>query len=393
VLTVDPRDYEGRLDPALADAVPADLRVVRARAWSPGASRKFGIGDLGIRAFGGLRREAYRLLADERFDAVFVTIYPTYTALLGPLIKRRFGLPFVLDYQDPWVGEWGRSVGPRNGRPDLRSRASRAAAGWLEPLALRAADAVTAVSRATYEQAIDRTKANPHACAELPIGWDRRDLEFVHRVPSRVRRDDFVHMSYVGTLLPAGIETLRSVLAAVARLRAVDPRADRLRLHFFGTSNQRTDAPARVLPIAAEHGLGDIVTEVAPRLDYFDALRVLRDSTAVLLLGSDERHYTPSKVFPALMAERPIVAVLHEASTASDLLRQVGGPPAIRLIGYDDETARARVHAIAEAIADLLADPGYGAQGINRTAFESTSACTLAHTLAGVLDDCVSCAA
>ena len=32
VLTVDPRDYEGRLDPELAALVPGDVEVVRCRA-------------------------------------------------------------------------------------------------------------------------------------------------------------------------------------------------------------------------------------------------------------------------------------------------------------------------------------------------------------------------
>ena len=39
VLTVDPRDYQGALDPALADSVPADLRVIRARAWPARVTR------------------------------------------------------------------------------------------------------------------------------------------------------------------------------------------------------------------------------------------------------------------------------------------------------------------------------------------------------------------
>src|SRR5436305_5228390 len=112
VLTVDPRDYEGRLDDSLAASVPESLRVIRVRAWRSTITRPFGIGDLGIRAYQGLKRAAMSLLARERFDAVFITIYPTYPALLGPSLKRDFGVAFVLDYQDPWVGEWGRSVGP-----------------------------------------------------------------------------------------------------------------------------------------------------------------------------------------------------------------------------------------------------------------------------------------
>ena len=62
-------------------------------------------------------------MAAEQFDAVFITIYPSYPALLGPLLKGHFTFAFVLDYQDPWVGEWGRTAGPlTGGRPDLKSR-------------------------------------------------------------------------------------------------------------------------------------------------------------------------------------------------------------------------------------------------------------------------------
>src|ERR1700704_4865787 len=58
VLTVDPRDSDGALDPALAASVPGDLRVVRSRAWPVGLTRSLGVGDLGLRAFEGLWREA-----------------------------------------------------------------------------------------------------------------------------------------------------------------------------------------------------------------------------------------------------------------------------------------------------------------------------------------------
>jgi len=390
VLTVDPRDYEGQLDPALGASVPPDLRVVRARAWPATTSRAFGIGDLGLRAFAGLRRGASELLSRERFDAVFITIYPTYTALLGPALKRRFGVAFVLDYQDPWVGEWGRSVGPgQAGQPDAKSRMSRWVAARIEPIALSAADGVTAVSSATYEQALARTPAaRPRATAELPVGWDRRDLQFIPD-SSPFADDGCLHVSYVGTLLPAGFDTLRVLFAAVAQLRGHDAAIDRMRFHFFGTSNQRfADAPARVLPVAAEYGLRDVVTEQPSRLDYFDALAVLKASSAVLLLGSRERHYTPSKVFPALVTERPVLAVMHEASNASTLLERLGHAPTVRLVTYGDAGAGERVDAVAAALSDLARDPRYDADAIDPSLLEPSSACVLAGRLAGVLNRC-----
>src|SRR5205809_1133852 len=101
--------------------------------------------------------------------------------------------------------------GRGHGRPGRA--APSASAIWA--FALKAADAVTAVSHATYEQALERTpEAKPRATAELPIGWDRRDLEFVGNGAGRIALfpdDGLVHLSYVGTLLPTGIDTLRAV--------------------------------------------------------------------------------------------------------------------------------------------------------------------------------------
>jgi glycosyltransferase involved in cell wall biosynthesis len=391
VLTVDPADYEGALDPALAASVPENVRVIRARAWPASITRPLGIGDLGLRAYRGLKHRAIALLEHEPFDAVFITIYPTYPALLGPHLKRRFGVAFVLDYQDPWVGEWGRSVGPApGGLPDLKSRASRWIAAHVEPIALTAADGVTAVSHATYEQALARTPAaRPRATAELPIGWDRRDLEFVK--DARWFKDpNLVHLSYVGTLLPTGVDTLRALFAALAAERSRNCDVARLRLHFFGTSNQRSAAAVpRVLPVAADFGLADVVTEYAPRLDYFDALGVLKASHAVLLLGSHERHYSPSKVFPALIAERPLFAVLHEASNATDLLRRVGASPTVRLVTYGDDGVHARTSEIRMQLAALASSPRYAHDAVDGSVLEPASACALAGRLASVLERCV----
>lgn len=400
VLTVDPRDYEGPLDPLLAESVPPSVQVVRSRAWSAQASRRFGIGDLGLRAFPGLRRDATRLFATHRFDAVFVTVYPTYPALLGRSLKKRFGVPFVLDLQDPWVGEWGRSVGGgHEGRVDWRSRASRFVAMRLEPLVVSAANAITAVSKLTYEQALARTRrASPAVTAELPIGWDAADRAFLsaHRAgPRRWAGDDLLHLVYVGTLLPTGVDTVRTLLAAVARLRGGTAGADRLRIHFFGTSNQRRAAArGRVLDIARQAGLGDIVTEVPERLDYFDALGVLADASAVLLLGSGEPHYAPSKVFPALISERPVIAVLHEASPAVALLRGAGTRPSVRLATYSDERpVTAQIDAIAEVLSDFLADSSYRGDAVDWSALEPASGRSLAGRLADVLTRTLSCAA
>ena len=391
MLTVAEQDYEGRVDPELAALVPASLSVVRSRALSHRWTRAMGIGDLGLRALPGLGRSAWRLFEQRAFDAVFITIYPTYPAVLGPMLKRRFGAPFVLDYQDPWVGAWGRDVGGgAAGAVDVKSRSTRALAERLEPRVLRAADGVTAVSARTYEDACARTGAAPRAVAEIPIGWDAADLDALARRGARARlipEDGRVNICYTGTLLPLGVATLRAVLAAARASIDRNPRlADRLRFYFFGTSNQSGGGEARVLPHARELGVEHLVHEHPARLDYLDALDALRQASVLLLMGSSEPHYTPSKVFPALLANRPLLAVYHEQSPAIDVLRAAAPPPAARVMSFSDaRPVESVVGCIADALAGVASSAGEPVH-INRGALDPWSARSLAGRLASVCD-------
>jgi hypothetical protein len=399
-VTVDPAGYEGRLDPGLLSLVPPGLRVIRCPAWPVRWTRPLGIGDLGLRAYVPMRRACTDLLERERFDALFITIYPTYPALLGPGLKRRFGLRFVLDYQDPWVGAWGDTVGGGvDGQADWKSRATRRLAGWLEPRAVQAADAITAVSSGTFQSVVDRYGASaPADCAVLPIGGEPADFEILRHMsvnnPYFDRNDGLCHVSYVGTLLPLGAETLSAVLEAVALLKG--RRADlyaRLRLHFFGTSNQTAGEPVgRVKPIAESIGVADCVSEVPVRVPYLDALRIQLDSHVLLLLGSSERHYTASKLYPALLAKRPLLAVYHEASSVVVTLNRVGRPPSVRLIVFDDRGAVESIERIYEALVSVVSMPQYDSAAVDLEALDEYSARAVAGQLVAVLNRVVAAA-
>jgi hypothetical protein len=390
VLTVAEQDYEGRIDPELGALVPPSLEVVRTRAAPAYVTRRFGIGDLGLRALPGLRRAAWSLHRAHPFDALFITIYPTYPAVLGPMFKRRFDVPFILDYQDPWVGAWGSEVGGGNGGAvDAKSRATRALAERLEPRVLQAADAVTAVSARTYQDAFVRSGVSSHIAAELPIGWDAADLDAIARRQSRtlIPNDGRVNICYTGTLLPLGVATLRTVLAAArALIERNPPLADRVRFYFFGTSNQTTGAEPRVVPHAQELGVEHLVCEHPARLDYLDSLDALRQASALLLLGSSELHYTPSKVFPALLAGRPMLALYRRESTVVEMLKRAAPPPAAHLITFDESRRiESLVGCIAEALHALIRTAGSGVS-IDRAALEPWSAHALAGRLAGLCD-------
>jgi hypothetical protein len=276
----------------------------------------------------------------------------------------------------------------------LKSRWSRRIAALLEPKAVSAADAITAVSAATYEQIRERNAGlSCKIFAEIPLGGESHDFEALRRSP-RVNRffdpnDGDFHLCYVGTLLPTGFETLRAVLKAVRRLKETDPASyARLRLHFFGTSNQTaSDAPQRVLPEATAIGVAECVQEIAPRIDYLDALTVQLQASAILLMGSSERHYTASKLYPALLAERPMLAAYHAESTVTSILQQAVQPPVARIVAYDDlNRAESKVEELSNHLWAMVASVAYDPEAVDVSVLEEYSARSLAGKLAGVFD-------
>src|SRR5205823_8075438 len=121
----------------------------------------------------------------------------------------------------------------------------------------------------------------------------------------------------------------------------------RLRLHFVGTSYAANGhAPRRVLALAREAGIESMVDEQPNRIPYLTSLQVMIDSHALLLVGSDQPHYTASKVFPCVLAERPLLAIFHEDSSVVRILGETGSGRVIRF--NNREAASARVDEISE---------------------------------------------
>src|SRR5262249_44857362 len=68
--------------------------------------------------------------------------------------------------------------------------------------------------------------------------------------------------------------------------------------------------------------VADLVTEQTQRIPYLEGLALLRSSDAVLAIGSDDADYSASKVYPCILARRPLLAVLHESNLPVEVIRR-----------------------------------------------------------------------
>ena len=355
VVCVDPAHHIEPLDPGLRALVPALAHVVQTGAISMRLTAPFGLrGDLGLRGLLHLRAAVAQQIQTARPKAVLITGSPFFPMLLSRWISRKFGVPVMLDFQDPWASNEGAG----------RARWTK---GWLahrlavvlEPRALAAASWVTSVSARQNLELLQRYSwLDPARMSAIPIGGDPDDFISVRAATQVARAVDpgLLTFSYVGTALPRADPLLAVLFEAVAQLRTKQPQlASRIRLRFVGTSNQPAGTGAyRALPLARAADVADQVTEEPARVPFLDALRILASTHAVLMIGSDEPHYTASKIYPALMSGRPFLSIFHESSSAHEILAGAGGGAAV---AWSEARPRAAMVAVvAEALGRLVSD-------------------------------------
>jgi hypothetical protein len=345
VLRLDEHCSTDPVDPALAQLVSADLRQIRIPALPAGLMRRLGVGDVGLRTYPYLKRALDRLIAAERPDAILITGFPFYPMMLAPHLKR-MGLPVVLDFQDPWVSAYG-ATRPRWTKEGIAHRFAVA----LEPKAVAAADFITSVSdRQNAEMAARYPWLDAARMAGIPIGGDPADYQALAGHGGVPFDPAFINIIYVGAFWPRAEPAVRALFRAMARLRAAHPNlVQRLRFHFIGTGQ------APLVPLIEQEGVDDMVREIPARLPFLEALGAMSRADGILMFGSDEPHYTPSKIYSVLMAGRPYLSLFHQHSSANTVLDAAGGGLVFR---FDSHAALvAQDQALADGLHTLATAP------------------------------------
>ena len=116
--------------------------------------------------------------------------------------------------------------------------------------------------------------------------------------------------------------SIKSLFSAIQTHRQKFPETwQKIKLHFVGTKYSTFDHNKEIEVHSKSYNLDNIVTEYPQRIPYFQSLQVLKDSHAILIIGSDDSGYSASKVYPCILAQKPILAILHEQSLVVNVIK------------------------------------------------------------------------
>ncbi len=351
IVTTKPSYYEEPSEDALSALVRDGLQIIRTNAIPIGPLRI--VGDVGIRGFYAHLQALKSLARQKKIDFCHITIPSNFSAPLGRLLRRSTGMLYGIDYIDPWVHDF-----PGSSIVGSKAWFSKTLASLLEPWCVQKASLITGINYEYFRGVLERNpKVRENAIlAAMPYGGAESDHIYVRNHPTNAHlfdkyRGNF-NMIYAGAMLPAAFPVLRRILEGVAALKNLAPEViSRLKVHFVGTGKSPGDPQGyNVLPLARELQVEDIVCEHPHRIGYIEVLNHLEQCSAVLVMGSTQPHYSPSKCYQSILCCKPVLTFLHQNSTAVPLMRSVNRGPVLTLT----ESQLPSIDQVSRAILDTM---------------------------------------
>lgn len=370
VVCVDPVEVEAAQDELLLQSIPTRVRIIRVGAFSTHITRKFGLGSLGLRSLWFYWCQVNQLLQTEKFDLIFFSTTQFPILVLGNYWRKHFGIPYVVDMQDPWYSDYYLNK-PKAEQPPKYWFSYRLNK-WLEPIAMRRVAAIIAVSAAYNHTLCARYPwLKPERCHTITFGAFEADIEIARQAPTTPLElaPGQKSVVYVGRGGHDMQRAIRLVFQAFQMGLTRQPELfSSLRFFFWGTSYApQGQGKPTLAPVAEEMGLGNYVQEIPDRLPYFQALRLLTEADLLLIPGSDDPQYTASKIYPYILAKRPCLSVFHEQSSAAAILQQVGSGPVITFNDNPDQDENQAESLYRQWL--MVLDEGLRTPQINHTAF------------------------
>ena len=386
ILAVDEKYYEEKLDHHLTQLLPQDLSIVKTTAFP--LTRPRMIGDLGLRAFLQLYRKAKRIIKEERIDFLYIPIPSFYIALLGRWLHASTGIAYGIDYIDPWVHRF-----PGSDKLFSRHWFSWKLSSLLEPIAVKKAKLITGVAEGYYKGVQERNPAlvKNALFGAMPYGGEAKDHERVKQLDTKPylfeRRQGKMQLVYAGAMLPKAYAPLEALLSAMA----TQPELfSQLEIHFIGTGKTPNDPRGyNIRPLAEKYGLWEKnIFEYPARIPYLDVLIHLEAATGVFILGSTEIHYTPSKVYQAVLSGKPILAVLHAQSSACEVIRTTGAGV---VLAFDGEQGVSQIGTQITRVFEMYTAflSSFSPANVDYQQFDKFSAKAVTGQLAALLDKIV----
>lgn len=339
VLCVDPKFTEAYKDFTLLQTIPSTICIHSVKAASATYTRKVGLGSIALRSLYPMYRKGIQIIREWKPDLVFISTTQFPSMILGAWWKKKFNIPYVLDFQDPWHHDHYLKLPPAQRPPKFwfSYRLNK----FLEPLAVKTADGLIAVSQAYINNLKERySEISQCPSAVIPFGASEDDIlpEFETSLPEYfpIKQTKNIRIVYTGVINQEMLPVIRVFLVAFkALILEQKPGTLPYHLYFIGTSyGTGMNRKYKLGSLIKELELDDYLTEIPERVSFLSALQMQKHADLLFLPGTTDQHYIASKLAPYLISGRPIFSIFRKSSAAYPKLIEQAR---VKLVPFESE--------------------------------------------------------
>lgn len=239
-------------------------------------------------------------------DALATFSQPVAGHLVGLELKRRYGLPWLAHFSDPWVDN------PYYAYDEFTKRVNTA----LERQVIETADRLVFTSRETIDLVMSKYPPEWRAkTLALPQCFDPA----LYPPPPPDKRDARLMVRHLGNFY--GQRSPAPLFRALRKLHESEPTALRgVAFELVGVED------VEAITDAAREGLPEGLLAVRPHVSYRESLSLMSQSDGLLVIDapSEQSVFLPSKLIDYIGAGRSILG-LTPPGTAAKLITRLGG--------------------------------------------------------------------
>jgi hypothetical protein len=310
----------------LLNSIPKKIKIHTVSAWQKSWTGKFGLGSIALRSLYFYWKKVNQILEKERFDLIYFSTTQFPVLVLGNYWKKKYGVPYVIDMQDPWHSNYYQDK-PKNQRPSKHWFSYRLNK-FLEPIAMKRVAGLISVSQSYLDTLTLRYPRLTHVPKKvITFGFFKPDFDLVKEnydsfdLPY-LKENGIFNFVYIGRGGADMKDSLKLLFTAFKKGLAKQPEIfDKIRFQFIGTSYAPNgQGIPSITPIALDMGVLEYVHEQTDRISFYQGIYSLLKADHLLIIGSNDPQYTASKIFPYILAERPLLAFFNPNSSAYQII-------------------------------------------------------------------------
>ncbi len=247
-------------------------------------------------------KKGVEVLNKQKFDIIITTGPPHSTHLTGLRLSKKFNIPWIADFRDPWINIFYNKYLPRSKRT-LKKDTS------LETQVLNSADLIQVVSPGLKREFENRAKK----IKVVYNGFDEDDIP-----KSEKKRNKKFTISYVGNFKPN--QNVEMLWKSVKRLDQEKSIKDRFLIKLTGNVDQT------VIKSIEDHKIDHLIAYESYK-PHKEAVKDMANSDALLFIIPDAKGndlILTGKLFEYLACCIELVSIGPEKGNAAKIIHETG---------------------------------------------------------------------